>query len=122
MNWRRGRQPGIADALGDGKAPHPGQPVRRAGIDRGHVPHPAQLDVGLQRRLAEHDEFFAQVRCDLAELGDQAAARNGSQEAVIEVRGQLIIGRGRPARVVGAGEAGDQPAQLGQGVAFRPGF
>jgi hypothetical protein len=125
VDWRRGRQPGIGDALGDGKAPQPGQPVRRVGTDHRQVSHPGQLDVCLQRRVADHDEFFAQIRGlgdDLAELGDQAIGRNGGQEPVIEMLGQLVIGGGRPARAAGVGEAGDHPAQLGQGVAFRPGL
>ena len=96
--------------------------MRRVGIDHGQVPHPRQLDVCLQRRVADHDEFFAQIRDDLAELGDQAPGRKRGQKPVIEVLRQLVIGGGRPARAAGVGEAGDHPAQLGQGVASRPGL
>jgi hypothetical protein len=110
---RRGAYPRIGDPFGQRKTPQAGQAVRRVGIDNGQVPHPGQLNVGFQRRQADHDELCAQVCGGLAELGHQIARRYRGQETVIEMLAELVIGGGRPAGAVGAGEAGDHPAQLG---------
>jgi hypothetical protein len=77
--------------------------------------------VGFQRRRSDHDEFAAQVRGHLADLFDQGAGRDHSQEAIVEMLPELVLLGSRPARGVGAGKTGDHPAQLGQGVAFRRG-
>ena len=114
---RRGLHPGVGDPFAEREGSQPGQPVWRRGVDHRDVPQAGQLDHGLEGRLADDAEFLAQVRGHLGERSGQVAGRHDGQEAVVEVVPELLLSGRRPAGFAGAGEPGDDPAQLGHGVA-----
>jgi hypothetical protein len=106
------------DPAADRDPAQAGQAVRRLGVGHRDVVHALELDVGLLRGLAEDHEVAAQVRGDVADRRDQGGRRDHAQEALVEVQPQLVLGRGRPARLAGPGKARDHPAELVQCVAL----
>jgi hypothetical protein len=117
---RRRLGAGVGDPVAEGKSPQPGQPVRRCRVGHRDIPQPGQLNLGLQRPLADDHELGAQVRGHLGGLLHQVARRKGGQHAVVEMLPELVLTWSRPLRPVGTGETRDNPAQVGQGVAFLP--
>src|SRR5689334_12508255 len=117
--------PGAGDPVAEREAAQAGQPVRRRRVGRRHQPHAGQLDLGLERRLADDDELAAQAR--LAGLFGQGAGRDRGQETVVEVLAELVLAGCRPARAAGPGEPLGHPEQVSEGRAtggaglFQPG-
>ena len=112
---RRILHPGVGDPVAEREAAQAGQPVRRRRIGRRHQPHACQLNLGLERRLADDDELTAQAR--LAGLFGQGAGRDRGQETVVEVLAELVLAGRRPARAPGPGEPFGHPEQVGEGMA-----
>ena len=111
--------PGIAHPAADRESAQAGQTVRRVGLGDRDVVHALELNVGPHRGLAEDHRVAAQVRGHVTDRLDQGGRRERGQEVLVEVLVELVVFRGLPAGLVGRLEAGDDPAELVQGVAVR---
>jgi hypothetical protein len=115
------RHPRIGDLTAERNGQQPGQPVRRIGRGRGEDLQAAEPHLGRQRGLGHDREFLAERRGRAgdgrAQLGSRARGQHFRREMLLH----LVRPGGGPARLVGAAEPGDHPAQLGQHLAFRGG-
>jgi hypothetical protein len=122
----RSFHPGVGDPVAEHEAAQPDEPMRRLGGGHRDVPLAGQLNLDLQRRLPDDDEFGAQVGRDPGDRLGQRAGGDRGQEAVVERPGTRLAGPSTRL-ACSPGEPFGHPEQVGEGVAtggaglFQPG-